>query len=181
MKKLLIIILLIGIGIGGYYYLNEPEQVEEINPAKSTIVEEDIAIPTEPIDANEKMMPTEPIVMEKEGDIFSDKPPMLLKDVTGGSASGEAWVVIEDGTTYHKVVAINMPKLENEDFYEGWLVKSPAALGFFSTGEMIYSEDEGIWILEYETEGDKSDYPTIVITLEPNDGDPAPALHILEN
>ncbi len=53
-------------------------------------------------------------------------------------------------------------------------------LDFFSTGEMIFDEQSQVWMLNYETTADKQDYSKVVITLEPDDGDPAPAKHILE-
>ncbi len=104
-----------------------------------------------------------------------------LSDVIGGTASAEAWIVFKDGVTYHKVIAEQLPVLENDDFYEGWMVNPGPPLDFFSTGVMIHDEEKGIWLLKYEIEGDKNDYSKVVITLEPNDGDPAPAKHIIEN
>ncbi len=118
---------------------------------------------------------------EIEVDIFTNSPTIILEDVSGGNASGEAWISVKDGETFHKVIAKNLPELQNDDFYEGWLVKRPAALGFFSTGNMYFDEIQVAWILNYETEGDKSNYPKVVITLEPDDGNPAPAKHIIEN
>jgi len=116
-----------------------------------------------------------------EKDIFANAPVITLKDVTGNNATGKAWIAYEDGKTYHKVVAKNMPELQNEDFYEGWLTKDPSSLGFFSTGKMYFDKTENAWILEYEVDEDKSEYPNVVITLEPNDDNPAPAKHIIEN
>ena len=119
-------------------------------------------------------------IVEEELDIFADQDSFKLDDVTGGRASGEAWLFVQDNTTYHRVIAKDMPPLQNDDFYEGWLVKSTPTLDFFSTGNMIFDETSQTWLLEYKTTGDKSDYSTAIITLEPNDGDPAPAAHIIE-
>ncbi len=112
-------------------------------------------------------------------EVFSG-PPILLEDVSGGDASGEAWLKVENNVTFHKVVAKNMPRLKDNEFYEGWLVKK-STNDFFSTGQMFFDTQAQTWILDYQTEGDKSNYTKVVITLEPNDGDPAPAKHIIEN
>lgn len=115
-----------------------------------------------------------------EGDVFKNAPSIQLSDVSGGKGSGKAWVAIKDGKTMHFAVGHNLPQLTNGDFYEGWLVKDPAAGDFFSTGAMVFNENNGEYTLNFETKGDKSDYRLVVITLEPDDGDPAPAGHILE-
>lgn len=122
---------------------------------------------------------TEEVVDEMDS-IFDGAQAVTLKDVTGGNATGTGWIVVRDGKTHHRAVAENLPILQNGDFYEGWLVKAPVAGGFFSTGEMKLDTKTNQWVLNYETAGDKSDYKNIVITIEPDDGDPAPAKHILE-
>lgn len=113
-------------------------------------------------------------------DIFSNAQKIGIVDVSGGNAKGEAWLAIKGEKTHHRVIAHNLPQLLNGDFYEGWLVKDAAAGDFFSTGAMIMEENSSKFTLNYQTEGDKSDYRLVVITLEPDDGDPAPAAHILE-
>lgn len=113
-------------------------------------------------------------------DVFEGVEPVSLGDVSGGTASGLAWTVFKDGKTHHRVVAKDMPKLTNGDFYEGWLVKRPVPGGFFTTGEMN-NEGDGDFTLDYTQEGNVTDHPKVVITLEPDDGDPAPAAHIIEN
>ena len=125
----------------------------------------------------------DPVIETAENDVdaYKDAPTIILKDVTGGDASGEAWIIVKDNKTFHKVVGKNLPELQNDDFYEGWLVKTSPKLDFFSTGKMHFDNDGDAWFLDYEVDGDKSDYPKAVITLEPDDGDPAPAKHIIEN
>lgn len=120
------------------------------------------------------------IEQTEKPDRFVGVNPVILNDVSGGNAQGKAWTVVENGITYHKATATNLPELTNGDFYEGWLVKK-SPFDFFSTGEMLFDETSQTWILEYETKGDKSEYTGVVITLEPDDGDPAPAKHIIEN
>lgn len=115
---------------------------------------------------------------EAEEDEFDRAPMVSLEDVAGGDATGRAWLAYKDGKTIHKVEAFDMPELEGGDFYEGWLVKGG---DFFSTGRMEYDEGLDGFILNYETDGDKTSYTEVVITLEPDDGDPAPAKHVIEN
>jgi len=114
-------------------------------------------------------------------DVFAGVESIDLKDVAGGVATGQAWVIVESSSsTEHRVVAFDLPELTNGDFYEGWLVRSPASLGFISTGEMLFDEEGDQWVLNFSDKTDLSDYPGVVITLEPDDGDPAPAAHVLE-
>ena len=64
-----------------------------------------------------------------------------------------------------------------DDFYEGWVVRqNPFA--FWSTGKLEKQWD--IYVNEISSSVDYSDYDFYVLTLEPNDGDPAPADHIVE-
>lgn len=72
----------------------------------------------------------------------------------------------------------NLPEADWDDFYEGWLVqKSP--FKFISTGE-ITLDPNGKMINHYESNINYSSYDFYVLTLEPNDWDPAPADHIVE-
>lgn len=123
---------------------------------------------------------TEGEIRELKGNVFENAPSASLVDVAGGEAEGEAWIAMKDGKTFHKAVASDLPELTNGDFYEGWLVKRPATGELFSTGKMIFDEGFEMWKLDFEIEGDKKDHRSVVITLEPDDGNPAPAGHILE-
>lgn len=107
-----------------------------------------------------------------------------LKDSEGRGYTGIARRGIEKDLYTHVVVA-ELPAIDTERyFYEGWLVQ-PGVLTFFSTGEMFVRED-GKWGLVWEVqerdqEVEVADFTRAVITLEPRDGDPAPAAdHVLE-
>lgn len=115
-----------------------------------------------------------------------------LKDVTGGEASGEANSEFSAEKYTHSVVAKYLPALEDGYFYEGWLVQLEP-LDVISTGKMIpdpstdsigspqaSSGQEGNFALSLETQDDLTSYTRVVITLEPDDGDPEPAEHVLE-
>lgn len=101
-----------------------------------------------------------------------------LSAVGNSHAEGAATSDYVDGTFRHLVVA-TLPDPPEGYFYEGWLVRS-RPFDFFSTGEFIQHVDDLKWYLVYESEDDKRDYNKVIVTLEPNDGDPAPAEHVLE-
>ena len=66
-----------------------------------------------------------------------------------------------------------MPEPEPGFFYEGWVVRAEP-FNFISTG--VASLDENV----FEADQDLTDHDLYVLTIEPDDGDPAPAAHILE-
>jgi hypothetical protein len=72
----------------------------------------------------------------------------------------------------------NLPPLQEGYFYE-WRLVRKTPFEFISTGPI---DDE--WEDQYSnvrtTTSDYSDYLQYVLTLEPDDGDPAPAEHVLE-
>lgn len=75
-----------------------------------------------------------------------------------------------------------LPILEEGFFYEGWLLRDEP-LSVVSTGAFTFEEyAEGVYDFdnEIELEGDYSDHLKYIITLEPYDGDPAPAEHVAE-
>jgi hypothetical protein len=100
---------------------------------------------------------------------------VVLKDVAGGQAVGTAWRQFEGEAFSHKIEANGLATLEKGFFYEGWLVGDES---FFSTGRL--GEVDGQGNLYYKTDEDKSEFRGVVITLESEDGDPAPAEHVLE-
>ncbi len=101
-----------------------------------------------------------------------------LADVTGGESFGIAHSVFESGE-YKLVVSMgNLPKLENDYFYEGWIVRRGSEFSVVSTGRAEQNEDGSV--NAYQSAQNLIDYDFYVLTLEPDDGDPAPAEHILE-
>lgn len=98
----------------------------------------------------------------------------MLKDVSGGQAVGTAWR--HQGKKFVlKMEVSRLTGLDKGFYYEGWLVGDT---GFFSIGRL--GEDGGIGKIYYQTDEDKSQYRGLVITEEPEDGEAAPAKHILE-
>ncbi|PIQ78601.1 hypothetical protein COV82_00355 [Candidatus Peregrinibacteria bacterium CG11_big_fil_rev_8_21_14_0_20_46_8] len=100
-----------------------------------------------------------------------------LKDVSGGNAEGMAQATFENGE--YKLLATfdNLPALDSGFFYEGWVVrKSP--FHFVSTGRV--DRINGVYTNVYSSADDLTDHTMYVLTLEPDDDDPAPADHIVE-
>ena len=67
---------------------------------------------------------------------------------------------------------------EGSDFYEGWIVRQGENQSVVSTG--VVSKKDGVYKNLFISEKDLSDHTFYVLTIEPDDGDPAPADHILE-
>ncbi len=112
--------------------------------------------------------------------IFTKAHSIALKDVSDSGATGTAWIAVFGGRTYHRVIAHNVPRLSGTDFYEGWMVRNPLTGDLFSTGKMDYDSQTRTAVLDFVTEGDRSKYDFVVITLEPDDGNPKPDKHIIE-
>jgi hypothetical protein len=102
-----------------------------------------------------------------------------LKDVTGGNSQGTAKAVFVDGKYLLKVDLKFLPELQGTDFYEGWIVRKGVFFDVISTGKAIKAGDNE-YINNYISEQDLTDHTFYVLTLEPDDGNPAPADHVLE-
>ncbi len=101
-----------------------------------------------------------------------------LVDVSGGDATGTAMAKYRAETKYQLLAEFeDLPELEEGYFYEGWLVR-PEPFEFISTGKVELVE--GDWYDVFESDTDYTEYSKYVLTLEPDDGDPAPADHVVE-
>jgi hypothetical protein len=104
----------------------------------------------------------------------------LLSDVTGGESSGVAIATWTEGESQYRLLATssNLPDPAEGFFYEGWIVrKSP--LDVLSTGALMPG-DSVAWKNDFKASEDLTDHTSYIVTLEPDDDDPAPAEHILE-
>ncbi len=72
----------------------------------------------------------------------------------------------------------NLPDAWTDNFYEGWIVRMNGWLNVLSTWELEIKD--GKHVNDRMSTTDISDHTFYVLTLEPNDNDPAPADHILE-
>lgn len=75
------------------------------------------------------------------------------------------------------VVFENLPEPQNWDFYEGWVVQKEP-FNFISTWRIEYKN--GMQVNIFTSNKDYTNHDLYILTLEPDDGDPAPADHILE-
>lgn len=102
-----------------------------------------------------------------------------LSDVSGGQAEGQAtakW----NGERYLLTASFDtLPDPQGTDFYEGWIVRRGENMSVISTGK-AEKETDGMYSNVYAVPDDLRDHDFYVLTLEPDDGDPAPAAHILE-
>lgn len=96
---------------------------------------------------------------------------------TGGQSKGEAKARFVDGKYEMVATFDNLPDPKDDDFYEGWIVRRDP-FKFISTGEVV--EVNGVYTNIFTDDEDLTAFDFYVLTLEPNDGDPGPADHIVE-
>lgn len=101
-----------------------------------------------------------------------------LADVTGGGSYGLAYSSYKDGVYTMFADIGGLPELDENYFYEGWIVRRGADMSLISTGKVKMDEDKFLNV--YMSNTNFSDHDFYVLTLEPDDGDLAPAEHILE-
>jgi hypothetical protein len=125
-----------------------------------------------------------PVSNDLEWDIqgsISDVTDGVVRNInTEGLAKGTAQASFSEKTKkYNLLVTIeNLPDPDGDDFYEGWVVRRGENFSVISTGSVEKVND--VYTNNYEAELDLLDHDFYVLTLEPNDGDPAPADHIAE-
>ncbi len=100
-----------------------------------------------------------------------------LTGVGGVAANGVTQAhLFEDGRYLH-TVQLNVEPAKDGFFYEGWLVKGSEVV---STGHLTNPFADTRHSLRFEADTDYTGYLNVVITLEKDDGNPAPAGHIAE-
>ena len=127
-----------------------------------------------------EVLEEEPVIeYEYLGDLSDvTKGKTILSINTGGLSSGTAEAIFENNTYKLKAEFKNLPELSNGNFYEGWVVRKGLRFSVLSTGKA--EKIDGVYINTFESGIDLRDHDFYVLTIEPNDGDPAPADHILE-
>lgn len=101
-----------------------------------------------------------------------------LKDITGGVGSGTGFTVKIKDKFLLKVDTRDLTDPSGTDFYEGWIIRKGIKFNVISTGRL--EGGNGVYFNRYASEDDLTDHRFYVVTLEPDDGNPAPAEHILE-
>lgn len=166
-KKLPLILLIILVIIFVIYFIfsksTEPEKlvIEERTSTMEFVVSE---------------KKEEVLTLEEKIKSHADVLKAELVNVSGGEATGTAYVLRENGELKHYVEA-DLPVLEEGLFYEGWLVKKEPELEFFSTGVMDNKDD--FYTLTYLSKEEYLGFNEVVITLE-TVIDETPEDHILE-
>ena len=111
-----------------------------------------------------------------------------LEDVTGGQAirgteferlpAGVAQARFESGEYQLLAEFDELPDPSGDDFYEGWVVRAEP-LSVVSTGALERSAT-GVYTNLFTSSENLLDHARYVLTLEPNEEDPAPADHVLD-
>jgi len=97
---------------------------------------------------------------------------------TKGESSGLAKANYKDGQYNLLATFENLPDPVGSDFYEGWIVRKGLNFDVISSGAL--EKIDGVYTNTYVSGQDLTDHSFYVLTLEPDDGNPAPADHILE-
>jgi hypothetical protein len=175
-KNIYIVAGIVLLVIAGWLIVKSPGSKEEETSVEETLVQE---TPMTEMVEEEKGMT---LAQQQQARIKIDEvlqdgntESTVLKDVSGGQAYGTAYRLNQNGVFYHKAVLKDLPGLEKGYFLEGWLVDPSGS--YFSTGRVIPEGTQGV--LYYQADKDQSDYNKVVISLEPEDNNPAPAKHLL--
>lgn len=176
----IILAVLVIIVIGVVYFATR--QVEE---SPETV--EDIKMDQEMIDMMSAEAPPSDgsvLTAEEAGNAMDDVPVWTMEgdllDVADGNSTGIARSAYEDGVYSLEAVLQDLPDPESFGegfFYEGWIVRR-TNFHVLSTGAIRV--EDGAGVNAYFSGQDWSDHDFYVLTIEPDDGDPAPADHILE-
>ncbi|MDP3971085.1 MAG: anti-sigma factor [bacterium] len=100
-----------------------------------------------------------------------------LEDITRGDSSGVVQARLEDGVYQLYATFEDLPVPADGFFYEGWIVRNNP-LDVISTGGLL--DDAGVEENVFQLEQDLTDHDFYILTIESDDGDPAPADHVLE-
>ncbi len=100
-----------------------------------------------------------------------------LIDVSGSGARGTAIARFKDGKYQLEAKFIDLPTPGVGFFYEGWVINQTNG-EIISTGYVVFQKGGVLNI--FISDRDLTTHSRYVLTLEPDDGDPAPAEHILE-
>ena len=193
----IISIIIVTAGVAFYAFqaqTNKATKEEQLKPVDQKLMEKDDEVTGSDRDI-EKLMKksevTEDAMMKKDD---KDLTTMTydysgqLNDVTAGNiirglntaaqSSGVARANFKDGNYSLYATFNNLPEPQGTDFYEGWVVRKGLPLGVISTGRI--SQLNGVYSNTYQSGENLIDHDFYVLTIEPDDGDPAPADHILE-
>ena len=122
-------------------------------------------------------------MMKKEGSAMEGEPEVdlvfqnriVLTDVSEKGAQGEGWYG-KHGDETRVYASFNVEKVDEKDyFYEGWLICDGKVI---STGALRFFD--GLYENYFASTDIATPCEKYVLTIEPNDGDPAPADHVMD-
>lgn len=111
------------------------------------------------------------IKAEVDGVLETSGETVTLEDQIGAGIQGEAKRAFSDGRFYFRIETSGLILPEKGYFYEGWLQQES---DYLSLGRMEVSM-AGTARLYYTASEDRSLYDQVLLTLEPEDGNQAPA------
>lgn len=177
----IILAVLVVIVIGVVYFATKGVETAEA-PANENVMDEETKAMM-----SESAPPRDASKEEVDDDVRAMIPTLLfdmqgeLEDVSGGDATGVVKATFKDGVYYMHAEMDRLPDPETFGegyFYEGWIVRTEN-LHVLSTG-VVDVDITGHGENTYTSKQNWSDHDFFVLTIEPDDGDPAPADHILE-
>lgn len=179
-KKIIVIILLVFIAGGYLWYNSNTSKQLSTDPS----AEQNDQMQGDP-ESDEMKKDVDEIMMEEMkqmtymySGVLSDVTEGELRGIsTNGQASGIAKADFNNGKYMVLTTFENLPDSIDDDFYEGWIVQKEP-FKFISTGRV--EKVDGVYINTYSSGKDLTSYSRYVLTIEPDDGDPAPAVHIVE-
>jgi len=161
--------------IAAWLYIR-PAEKEEPLPTEELFIQEEGAVKKSG-DETETLSEEEVAEMKEEINsvLQTNGQTAELKDVNATGAQAQAARAFSDSSFYFKMTAQNLHSAPKGYFYEGWLRSGDE---YISLGRVKMEDGKGE--VYYKATTDRTDYSKAQITLEPDDGNKAPAKVILE-
>ncbi len=102
-----------------------------------------------------------------------------MAGVGESKANGVAEGHVFETGVYRFTMQLNVERAPDGSFYEAWLV-NPSTQDTVSAGHLSSHFGDVRHYLQYQTDKDMRDYTTVKVTLEADDGNPAPATPVAE-
>jgi len=100
-----------------------------------------------------------------------------MTGVEGTAANGVTQSQQFEDMYFLHTVNLNIAPAEDGYFYEGWIINGKSVI---STGHLSNYFGDSRHSVRFESATDYTGYLNVVVTLEPDDGDPSPAGHVAE-
>lgn len=102
-----------------------------------------------------------------------------VSGVEGAAANGVAKAHLFENRTFLHTVDVNIDIPKKGFFYEGWLQEEGGG-DMVSTGHFVNRFGDTRHHLTFETQRNLRDHQKVILTLERDDGDPAPGKRVAE-